>query len=295
MGTLVRVEVYAPDESQAEAAFRAAFGRIHQLDQILSDYLPDSELNRVCWSAVGQPVVVSDDLFRVLEASQQLASNSDGAFDVTLGPVIRLWREARKQHVLPDTATLQQAARRCGYRKLHLNSAHRTVMLDQAGMQLDLGGIAKGYTAEEALLVIRKLGIRSALVAASGDLAFSDAPPGTRGWRIGIDSGILQLVNAAVSTSGGSEQFLEVGGKRYSHIVDPSTEMGLTRDITVTVVAPHGATADGMATAISVLGPERAAQLVDAEPGSAALVLVRDSGGNQSSEFGAKELFRMVK
>jgi thiamine biosynthesis lipoprotein len=155
-------------------------------------------------------------------------------------------------------------------------------MLDQAGMRLDAGGIAKGYAADAALSILAQLGIRSALVAASGDLAFGDPPPGQRGWRIGVDSfdrpeaaftHVLELSNAAVSTSGDQEQHLDIDGARYSHIIDPTTGMGLKRPITVTVVARHGTDADGLATAVSVLGPERGISFIEKQAGVAALVV----------------------
>jgi thiamine biosynthesis lipoprotein len=265
MGTLFRIKLYAADARQAQAAFRAAFDRVRDLDAILSDYKPDSELNRISQS----PIRVSEDLFRVLAASQKLAEETGGAFDVTLGPVIRLWREARKLNRLPDTDALREAGSRCGYRKLHLDEASRTAAFDQPGMQLDVGGIAKGYAADEALAALIHLGIRSALVAASGDLAFSDPPPGERGWRIGIGSSdrVLELSNAAVSTSGDAEQHLDADGKRYSHIIDPATHMGLTTGITVTIVAPHGIDADGISTAVSVLGAERGKKFLEKQSG----------------------------
>ena len=263
MGTLVEIKLYARDGSQATAALRASFDRIGQLDGILSDYKTDSELNLVCRSAVGRPVKVSRDLFRVLEAAWKLAEQSDGAFDVTLGPVIQLWREARKRGRLPDSEALRKAAARCGYRKLHLDAARQAVMLDLAGMQLDLGGIAKGYAADAALEETRRLGIRSALVAMSGDLAFSDAPPGQHGWKIGAGATdrVLVLRNCAVSTSGDAEQHLDIDGKRYSHIIDPRTNAGLTSGVTVTIVAQRGMEADGLATAVSVMGLERGRRL----------------------------------
>ncbi len=248
MGTLIRIKLYADESQQVPTAFRAAFDRIAQLDDALSDYKPASELNRLSGNAVGKPVKVSADLFRVLAASRKLSEESDGAFDVTLGPVIRLWRQARIDHRLPSPEALREAAGRCGYGKLHLDAAAGTVLLDQPGMQLDLGAIAKGYAADAALAVLAQSGIRSALVAASGDLAIGEPPPGQRGWKIGVgrggpDGGLeqtLELHNAAVSTSGDSEQHLEIGGKRDSHIFDPATNMGLTSSITVTVVATTG-------------------------------------------------------
>ena len=263
MGTLVRIKLYARDEVQARRAFRVAFDRIHQLDEILSDYNPDSELSRL---RAGRPVLVSEDLFRVLDASQRLAEETDGAFDVTLGPVIRLWREARRTHRLPDPEALREAASHCGYRKLHLDPAARTLTLDQAGMQLDVGGIAKGYAADEAIGALKRLGIRSALVAASGDLAFSDAPPGEAGWKIEVASRVIELSNAAVSTSGDAEQHLDIGGKRYSHIIDPKTNMGLTSGVTVSIIAPQGILADGLSTAVSVLGLRRGLCLINKYP-----------------------------
>ena len=263
MGTLAGIKLYARDEQQAKTAFRAAFDRIAQLDEILSDYKPSSELNRIGRTALHRPVKVSGDLFRVLAASQKLAAESGGAFDVTVGPVVRLWREARKEQQLPDPDMLDAALSHCGYRKLHLDEAAHTVTLDEDGMQLDLGAIAKGYAADEALDVLKRLGIRSALVAMSGDIALGDAPPGQRGWKIAIAASdkVLELANAAVSTSGDSEQYLEANGKRYSHIVDPGTGIALTNSLTITVVAPHGIFADPLATTISVLGERQGRQL----------------------------------
>jgi thiamine biosynthesis lipoprotein len=284
MGTLVRVTLYAPDEQTAKNVLRAAFDRIHALDEILSDYRPDSELNDIARTAVRHPVRVSDDLFAVLSASQELAEATDGAFDVTQGPVIRLWRDARKTHRLPDAAALRHATSLGGYRKLHLDARSRTVMLDIAGMQLDVGGIGKGYAASAALDALSRVGVDSALVAVSGDLAFSAAPPGQRGWRISVQSSdrlaaavpaVLELSNAAVSTSGNSAQHVDIGGRRYSHIIDPASATALVDDLTVTVIARHGADADGLATAVSVMGSERGLALIESRPDTAALIARR--------------------
>jgi thiamine biosynthesis lipoprotein len=274
MGTLFRIKLYAADALQAQSAFRAAFDRIASLDAILSDYKPDSELNQISQN----PLKISDDLFRVLAASQRLAEETDGAFDVTLGPVIRLWRQARKNSRLPDSDALRKAGSRCGYRKLHLDAANRTATFDQPGMQLDVGGIAKGYAADEALAALKQLGIRRALVAASGDLAFGDPPPGQGGWKIGVGSfdRVLELSNAAVSTSGDAEQHVDAEGKRYSHIIDPATRMGLTSGITVTILAPRGIDADGISTAVSVLGLERGMAFVEKQAGAAAVIVTRE-------------------
>lgn len=289
----MEIECYAHDEAEAEAAFRAAFDRIAQLDNSLSDYKPDSELNRVTVLAVNHPLPVSPDLFRILAASQRLSEQSDGAFDVTLGPVTHLWRAARKADRLPDSTALHDALTRCGYRKMHLDASQHTVWFDQAGMLLDAGGIAKGYAADEALTVLTKRGISSALVAASGDLAFSDAPPGQAGWKVGIDSfdqanapftKVLLLANAAVSTSGDMEQHLDANGVRYSHLINPGTGVALTKHITVTVVARHGIDADGTTKVVSILGEIRGLAFIEAHPGLAALVVTTDGSRSRTVE-----------
>lgn len=300
MGTLVRIKLYAASAARAQAGFQAAFARIAGLDAILSDYRDDSELNRLCRAAPGRPVEISADLFRVLSAAQEMAVESGGAFDVTQGPVIRLWRQARRDRKLPSAAAIEEARARGGFRKLQLDSKTGTATLDQAGMRLDVGGIGKGYAADEALAVLSRMGITSALVAASGDLAFSHAPPGRRGWTIGLDSldradarfsRVLELSDAAVSTSGDTEQYVELNGKRYSHIIDPASGEALMGEATVSVVARRGITADPLATAVCVLGAARGMTLVERHPDAAAILVMRGGSGVavESSRFRALE------
>jgi FAD:protein FMN transferase len=297
MGTMFRIKLYARDQAQAQEAFRAAFDRISRLDETLSDYQPDSELNRLSKIAVHHPVRVSADLYRVVASSEKLSVETGGAFDITLGPLTHLWRSARKRNLLPEAAEIKQARAQCGFGKLHLDRVNHTIELDDLGMQLDAGGIAKGYAADEALAVIQSRGILSALVAASGDLAFSNPPPGEQGWKIGIDSlddahapftRVMVLANAAVSTSGSSEQHLDVAGTRYSHIIDPTTGLGITKEITVTVISRRGMDADSMATAITVLGVMRGLAFIDRHPGTKAVVVSKEA--DQWKLFGSKEV-----
>jgi len=274
MGSMVRIVAYGKDQDFARAAFRAAFARVAELDGILSDYKPDSELNKLC---AARSAIVSRDLFRVLAASQKLAAESDGAFDITAGPMIRLWREARKSKTLPDSQAIEAARARTGWRKLALDPRTRRVTLSQDGMQLDVGGIAKGYVADEAMVVLKRQGIRSALVAASGDIVVSDAPPGKSGWDVTLElldgTRDIQLRNVAVSTAGDSEQFFEIDGKRYSHILNPATGMPLTARIAVSAVAPTGLEADGLDTSISVLGREKGLALMKRHPKASAMIV----------------------
>ena len=287
MGTLFRIKLYASDEAQAQSAFRSAFARITALDNTLSDYKPQSELDRISQMAVHRPVPVSDDLFRVVARAQALAEETQGAFDITVGPLTHLWREARKNQRIPDAEILQAARARCGYQKLYLDTAKHTLEFERSGMQLDVGAIAKGDAADQALLTLTQRGIKSALVAASGDLAFSDAPPGENGWKVGIDSldnaqapftKVLLLANKAVSTSGPSEQHLDVGGVRYSHIINPLNGFGLTREITASVTARRGIDADSFSTAVSVLGVQRGIEFIEKHPGASVLIVAEENG-----------------
>ena len=289
MGTLVRITLYAHDASEAASAFQAAFARISALDAALTDYQPESELSQLTRRAVRQPIKVSEDLLTVLLKAEQLSRETDGAFDVTVGPVTHLWRAARKTHGAPSQGEIQAAVARTGFEKVHVNRAAQTAEIDEAGMQLDLGGIAKGYAADQALALLDARGIKSALVAASGDLAFSGSPPGKPGWRIQVDPAgqvegpltrVLLMTHAAVSTSGDHEQHLDAGGHRYSHIVDPHSGRGLTSSMAVSIVARTGIDADGAATAFEVLGADAGLAFVERQPRLAAFVVVSD-GSNQ--------------
>jgi FAD:protein FMN transferase len=275
MGTLIRITLYARDASQATSAFHAAFARISALDQSLSDYQPQSELNRLTRDAVHRPVKVSDDLLTVLSKAEEFSSKTEGAFDVTIGPVTHLWRVARKAHAAPSQAEINAALAHTGFRKLHIDRVARTVEVDESGMQLDLGGIAKGYAADQALATLAENGIGSALVAASGDLTFSGAPPGRDGWQVEVDpdgqvtgpmTRVLTLMHAAVSTSGDREQHLDQGGLRYSHIIDPHSGFGLTSRVAVTVVATSGIEADAASTAVEVLGVDAGFSFLESQP-----------------------------
>jgi FAD:protein FMN transferase len=297
MATMFSITLYAPSQAQADRAARAAFERIAALEDVMSDYDSRSELSRLCGAPYGQPVPVSRDLFRVLQLSLVTAEKSGGAFDPTVGPLVRLWRQSRKNHQLPSPGEIAAAQAAVGYRLLELDARRQTVTLKHAGMRLDLGGNGKGFAADEALLVLRQNGLRSAMVAASGDIALGDPPPGKKGWEIGIASidhpdhgltGALCLAHAGVSTSGDTEQFVEIQGRRYSHIVNPVTGLGLTHRIGVTIIAPNAAISDSLDTTISVLGPDKGMRLVESWPGVSALIVLLDEAGNQqlkSSRF----------
>ncbi|MBX3448766.1 MAG: FAD:protein FMN transferase [Planctomycetaceae bacterium] len=302
LGTLVQITVYAPDETVAKGIVGKAFRRISDLNKVLSDYDRDSELSRlVATIQPGQPAAVSDDFFRVLDASLKLAQRTNGAFDPTLGPVIRLWRQARRTGKLPDPDRLHDARERVGFRQITLDTEHKSVTLSRTGISIDFGGIAKGDIAQEALNVLKSNGLKHALVAIAGDIAAGDPPPDAPGWRVGVAAIApsseepaywLRLENMAVSTSGDAFQYVEIDGVRYSHIVDPATGLGLTERSSVTVIAPTGIQADGLATAATVLGREAGLKLIEESDGCAAVYIVADDNGvtsRVSSRFSSFE------
>lgn len=264
MGVRARLAMYAPSEAVAERASRAAFARFAELEQVMSDYRPSSELMQLC-AAPSEPRKISQDLYTVLAHAQEVARLSEGAFDVTCGPLVRLWREMRRTRRLPLPEVLAQARARVGYQKLEL-VAPQSAWLKQAGMQLDLGGIAKGYACDEALEALAAEGVDRALVEAGGDLAASGPPPGKLGWVVsvqGMPKGEAFLARGALSTSGDLEQSVRIGGKRYSHILDPRTGIGLNTPLQVSVWAPRGILSDSLATAVCILGEAKAKALLD--------------------------------
>lgn len=289
MGTLFQITLYATNQAAAESAAEAAFRRILTLDEIMSDYRADSELNLLCKRPPRTPVPLSRDLYDVLSRSLEFARLSDGAFDPTVGPYVRLWRFARKRHKLPVDSDVQAARDASGWNKLQLDSKTQTATLLAENMRLDLGGIAKGYASDAALRELEKHGVDRALVAASGDIAVSKAPPGKPGWRVEI-SGInkrldrpLLLENAAVSTSGDTEQFIEIDGVRYSHIVSPRTGFGLTNRIQATIISRRATMTDALGTAVCVLGHEKGLRLANSLPGTAAMIITRE--GDSTREY----------
>lgn len=294
MGMPFTLILYAPDEIIANRAAAAAFQRIAAIDRVMSDYKPDSELSRLTATAGrGAAVSVSAELWNILLASQKLSEQSDGAFDVTVGPYVKLWRRARREQRFPSAERLAEARDAVGYRSLQLDRSAQTALLERPNMRLDLGGIAVGYALDEALKVLREHGVERALLDGSGDVLAGEAPPGKAGWRLGIaapvkdaaPSRFLSLAHRSATTAGDTFQFVELDGKRYSHIVDPRTGLGLTTRLGVTIVAKDAMTADSLDTAVSVLGADAGKELLKQYDGAEALFMsVADDGSVTSSE-----------
>ncbi|HSI63351.1 MAG TPA: FAD:protein FMN transferase, partial [Candidatus Saccharimonadia bacterium] len=258
----------------------AAFQRIDQLNQCASDYLPESELSQLNKAPANTPVPVSEDLFALISRSAEISRQTEGAFDITATYAVQHWRRARRQKKLPTPEQTQKAIAMTDWRAVKLDVSQRMVTKLKEGLLLDVGGIGKGYAADAALAVLRQHGVTRALVAGSGDVAAGDAPPGKDGWEVALRTfegpeekdqlEHLILKNCGCSTSGDLHQFLELDGRRYSHIVDPKTGLGLTERIACTVVSPDATTSDALATGLCVLGVEKGLAVVERFPATAA-------------------------
>lgn len=271
MGSPFNLVFYAGDSAQAATLAAKAFALVDSLNHIFSDYDTASELSRLNQTAgAGRFVPVSAPLYTILQQSTKASKESYGTFDVTIGPLSWLWRQSRRAHHFPTDSAVQEAKANTGFQKLKLDEATHSVQLFQKAMQLDLGGIAKGYTAQAVVNFLSANGVTSALLDAGGDIACSGAPLGKEGWTIGINipeqandllNKPILLQQGAVATSGDVYQYTEHEGKKYSHIINPQTGYGVTFQRNVTIIARDGATADWLATACSILPIRKAKKL----------------------------------
>jgi thiamine biosynthesis lipoprotein len=289
MGTEFTIRAWT-EEGRVEDLTRSvesAFDRVAALDAALSDYRPESEINRLAKAPANEPFAASPDLYAVFEAAGRLTEATGGAFDITAGPLIRLWRLSKKNAALPTPDQIASAKRRTGFHHLVLDPDKHTITKKIDGMLFDAGGIAKGYAADAALAMLKKDGFPRSLVAASGDIAAGEAPPDEEGWRIGIetlevghdlkDLQTVTLANRAISTSGDTRRYFEHEGVRYSHIVSTETGLGLTERIGASVIAPDATTSDCFATAVVLLGTEKGLQFIRNQRGiECQIVVLRD-------------------
>lgn len=284
MGTTFQIILYADDESEAENASQRAFARIEELNGILSDYLPDSELSRLSQSSgYGEKKRISQPLFDFLHFSKSISKETKGWFDITIGPYTHIWRGLNRlsNPELPSESELAGAALRVGYDKILLDAAHQTAELKSKEMRLDPGGNGKGFAADKALETLRESGISHALINAGGDISTGDPPPGKGGWSVAIpvqfdeDSVYYEeliITNLAVNTSGSLYQSVEIDGLSYSHIINPKTGLGHTEQVQVTAISTDGAEADAFATALSVMSINEAQELVESKPDLEAVI-----------------------
>jgi thiamine biosynthesis lipoprotein len=283
MGTLVKITAVARSESVAQAAATAGFAEIRRLEEILSTWIPTSELSRVNASAGVLPVHVSPETLTVVQRAVQVAELTDGGFNIAIGPVVDAWNVTEGQRI-PTESELEVLRPLVDLQAVHVDMREQTIYLEKTGMRIDVGGIGKGYAADQAVLAMKKAGASAGVVALSGDIKTFGQLPGGRKFPVGVQHprkegavlAFIDLEDEAISTAGDYERFFERDGVRYHHILDPKTLQPARNCQSVTVVAPEGIWADGLDTGIFVMGAESGMRLVEALPDVEAVIVDRE-------------------
>jgi thiamine biosynthesis lipoprotein len=288
MGTFARVVAVAADSNTAKRCIEAAFAEIKRVDGLMSKYRSDSEISELNRDGFARAVKVSKSTYDVLQRSVEFSKLSGGAFDVTVGPLMDLWHSAEDTNSLPDDTELHQARSKVGYDKLILDVNEESIRFAAEGMRVDLGGIAKGYAIDKAVVAMQKSGALGGMVDIGGEIRCFGLPPaGQKKWRIGLQDPdkakdgfnagtpllVLNLTDAAVATSGYYRRFVTIGGKKYSHIVDPESGRSSESLASVTIICPSSTDADALATAVSVMGAEKGLALIEEIPETEAILI----------------------
>ena len=288
MGTFARVVVVAEDQGAGSKCIRAALEEIHKVDELMSDYKSDSEIGKVNKEAAERAVQVSESTYEVLRRSVEFSELTDGAFDITVGPLMDLFREAEKGAASPTQEQIAQAKSKVGFEKLKLDSQKKTVQFAVEAMRLDLGGIAKGYAIDKAVEAAQRNGALGGMVDIGGDIRCFGSPPGGREhWVIAVQDpkatiaettgdGLLmklKITDAAVATSGDYQQFVMIEGARHSHIMNRKTGTSAEGLSSVTIIADNATDADALATSVSVMGAEKGLALIEKLPGTEAILI----------------------
>lgn len=294
MGTFAHVSVVAANYNTAYRCINAAFVEIYKVDELMSDFKRNSEISLVNREGFRQAIKVSDGTYEVLKRSVEFSKLTDGAFDITVGPLVELFRTAKKTEVAPSKEEVNQAKAKVGFEKLVFDDPNRTVRFKVEGMRLDLGGIAKGYAVDKAIEAAQKAGAIGAMVDIGGNIrCFGTLPRGKDNWIIGLqDPNLvenskflipnqnsrdillkLKLTAEAVATSGDYQQFVLINGKRYSHILNPHTGTSAEGISSVTIITDNATDADALSTAVSVMGIEKGLALIEKLPNTEAILI----------------------
>ena len=288
MGSAFAIVAYDDGTHGAAAvprALEAALDEVDRIDRLMSHYKPDSPLSRLNREAAQGPVRVDRELFDLLAECLRYSRESDGAFDVTVGPLMKVWGFFRGEGRLPADEEIAAVRERVGYRHVILDEENQTVRFARPGLELDLGGIAKGYAVDRAVAVLRTHGVLAALVSAGGSTTYGmGAPPGERAWSVSVSDPVrtsrtaltVALRDRALSVSGSYEKSFEVDGLRYSHIMDPRTGRPVQGVLSVAVVAPTGTAGDALDNLLFVAGVEKGRSAVAQRPGTQAYFFLAD-------------------
>lgn len=297
MGTLVAVTAVASDKHVGDRAVQAAFDEIKRLEQLLSTWRADSELSQVNAEAGRRPVQVSRETLQLVIRSLDIAQLTQGGFNIALGPAIEAWSVTERQHI-PEIEELDRLKPLVDWTRIQVSPARRTIYLPHTGMRIDVGGIGKGYAADRAVEEMKHAGALGGVVALSGDIKTFGILPERNGFPIGIrhprqEGGLIAMIDLkdeAISTAGDYERFFERDGIRYHHILDPQTLQPARACQSVTVIAKEGVVADGLDTAIFVLGPDQGMALAERLPDVEAIIV--DSEGKMTVSSGLRDRLR---
>jgi thiamine biosynthesis lipoprotein len=284
MDTLVESTVFAEDPGLGAEALDRAYQEMQRLEGLLSRHRATSEVARINLAAGAHPVSVSPETLLLIARALEFGELSGGAFDLTVAPLLRLWRFAEGGGEVPPEKSLRAATALVDFRRVVADRAAGTVYLPKSGTEIDLGGIAKGYVVDRAVDVLRQSGITSASVDAGGDIRLIGGKPGGRPWRVGVRHprerdriiAVLELLDSAVVTSGDYERYFMLGGTRYHHLLDPDTGLPAAGLASVTVVAADATTADALSTTVFVMGRERGLALIESLPGVEAILVTAE-------------------
>jgi len=286
MGTTFTIYLYSPNRSEADADFEAAFEEIERVEEALSNYRPTSELSRINRLASRQKVTTDPEVFELLRTSFNYSRQSAGAFDITVGPLMRAWGFFRKNGQYPSSTELSRARSSVGWNKVELDPQERTIKFNTRGMELDMGGIGKGYAVDRVIDLLRASGVSSALVdAGSSTLYALGAPPGKPGWKVIVPwpgdrsraISEVMLRDSSLSTSGSYEKFFRLNGNTYCHIMDPRTGEPVEGMLQTTVIAPTGTESDALSTTMFVMGPARGRDLLRSIPTTSAIWITNNT------------------
>ena len=292
MGTFAEVSVYSDDEKIAGKAIEASLDEMERMDRIMSNYKDDSELSQVNKNAAKSPVPCGRELLEVLEHSLHYSELSDGAFDVTVSPVIAAWGFFTGKGRIPSDKELAKLLPAVSYRNIVINKGNNpekpgAILFKHPQTKIDFGAIGKGYAVDKALEIVRKYAVNNACINLGGNIYVRGAPADRNAWKVGVQHprnkaeilGYLELKDESTATSGDYERFIEIKGKRYSHIVDPRTGMPVKDVVAVTIVAPTGTAVDALSTSVFVLGLEKGMNLVKSIPGVDAMIACQENDG----------------
>jgi thiamine biosynthesis lipoprotein len=299
MGTFARIVAVAGHRDIAQKGIDGAFARLRQIEALASTHLEDSEITKVNALAHLEPVKVSDPVFEILQTAVDYGRLTNGAFDITVGPLVELWQAAADANRAPEPDQLEKAFAKVGFDKIYLNPDDKTVRLGVEGMKLDLGGVAKGYAIDQAIAALREAGAVGGMVDVGGDIrCFGTPVGGKKHWLIGLQDPdlskteqnllVLKLGDAAVATSGDYRRFVLIGSERHSHIIDTHTGQSAAKLSSTSVIAKEAVDADALATAVSVLGTEDGLKLIDSLEDTEAIIVSPAPGYEVTATAGAE-------